>query len=102
MKNLTELSSAQALKTFAFVLSLVLAGTFWTGSAEAKHPAVRYMERVAVELVKAGRLSSRSAFYKSILRLQVAGIDFQDPVVVIPCIFAGWLHEISVLHVAVG
>ena len=36
--------------------------------AEAKDPAVRYMERVANELVKAGRLSSRQAFYKSILR----------------------------------
>ena len=52
----------------SFVLALCLLLNFGTANAEAKGPAVRYMERVAVELVKAGRLSSRSAFYKSILR----------------------------------
>lgn len=36
--------------------------------AEAKGAAIQYMEQVAKELLKAGRLSSRSAFYKSVRR----------------------------------
>ena len=68
MKIFTVNTSASSLKTFVFLLSVLVAGAVWTDAAHAKHPAVRYMERVAVELVKAGRLSSRSAFYKSVLR----------------------------------
>ncbi|MEM7427303.1 MAG: ABC transporter substrate-binding protein [Pseudomonadota bacterium] len=59
---------ATVLKSLAFSLLVLASAALWPASAEAKHPAVRYMERVATELVKAGRLSSRSAFYKSILR----------------------------------
>lgn len=56
-----------ATSCIAFLFCLSIATTLFTENANAKDPAVRYMERVATELVKAGRLSSRSAFYKSIL-----------------------------------
>lgn len=52
----------------SLVLALCVLISFSVPDAQAKGPAVKYMERVARELVKAGRLSSRSAFYKSILR----------------------------------
>ncbi len=68
MKTLSITPSASALKVSALALLLFAASAFWANSAQAKHPAIRYMERVAVELVTAGRLSSRAAFYKSILR----------------------------------
>ncbi len=67
-----NLSIARQPLTVALPLSFALALCVLIGlggtDAQAKGPAVKYMERVAVELVQAGRLSSRSAFYKSILR----------------------------------
>ncbi len=56
----------------SMIASLGLALCLLVGSslqqAEANGAAVQYMKRVAKELVKAGRLSSRSAFYKSVRR----------------------------------
>lgn len=68
MKHL--LAGKMNLSPYATRLALAFCALILVGlsSADAKSPAVRYMERVAVELVKAGRLSSRSAFYKSIVR----------------------------------
>ncbi len=68
MNSLPVPSPVSALKASAFVVLAILVSGIWSSAAQAKSPAIRYMERVAVELVKAGRLSSRAAFYKSILR----------------------------------
>ena len=51
---------------FALALGVLL--SFGVSAADAKSPAATYMERVAKDLVRAGRTSSQSAFYKSILR----------------------------------
>ncbi len=50
----------------ALALCVLLGST--APQAQAKGAAVKYMEQVAKELVRAGRLSSRSAFYKSVIR----------------------------------
>ena len=63
-------ASRPHLFTLTACIALALSAVLYFGvsAAEAKSPAASYMERVAVELVKAGRTSSRSAFYQSIVR----------------------------------